>query len=528
VQILLVRPDASCHGPGGTPMMDRGWPSTSQFVPLPLATIAALTPAEHQVRIWDEEIQGSVQTQLQGAVDLVGLTGYGEALERAAQIGDACRARGIKVVMGGPGISADPYPAGDHLDSLFLGEAEVTWPAFLADLAAGRPAREYRAPAFSDLAQSPIPRWDNIADSLAERYFWGAAQINRGCPHRCEFCNVWIDFGRVIRHKPIPQVLQELANLRDLGMRRIILSSDNFMGDPRYAKALLEALIPFNHQGTPLAFVTETTIKGAQSDELLRLHADAGFTTLGIGLETPNRDSLKETRKYHNTKQDLVSDCRRISAHGMAVLGSLVVGFDQDGPDIFDRQFTFIQDALLVTPSLNLLKAIKGTDLYRRMQREGRLVPLSRLFPGQRLDEAKAQCNIVPAGMSRRQLYMGFLDLHERVWDWTNFRDRAVAFIDNVSYLPAPAAKPQALSAAHQLVDKMRKMPQADAATIDHILDYTLAKAPALVQRMVGLTMGQCMEAAALPRLRSALLHQIELERDWEDAGGLATLAEAQ
>jgi hypothetical protein len=74
----------------------------------------------------------------------------------------------------------------------------------------------------------------------------------------------------------------------------------------------------------------------------------------------------------------------------------------------------------------------------------------------------------------------------------------------------------------------MYKMPQADAATIDHILDYTLAKAPSLVQRMVGLTMGQCLEVAALPPLRGALLHQIELERDWEDAGGVATRAEAQ
>ncbi len=99
----------------------------------------------------------------------------------------------------------------------------------------------------------------------------------------------------------------------------------------------------------------------------------AGFYSVFVGIETPVVESLKETQKGQNTRRDLIDSIRKIQSYGMEVMAGFIVGFDHDPEDIFDVQTDFIRESAIPCSMVSLLTALPGTQLWRRLEREGRL-----------------------------------------------------------------------------------------------------------------------------------------------------------
>ncbi|MHC4258984.1 MAG: B12-binding domain-containing radical SAM protein, partial [Planctomycetota bacterium] len=404
------------------------------FVPLPIAAVAALTPDDFEVDLWDEPVHGPIDGSANlKSYDLVGVTGFVGHLPRANAIAALCRREGIPVVIGGPGVSKQPHFCQDAFDHLFLGEAEFIWPQFLADWKEGKARRVYRQVGGVDLALAPPPRWDSLAD-CAQYYRAGAVQTSRGCPFDCEFCDVRLLFGAHFRTKPIDNVLQEVANLEKLGFSALVFCDDNFVGSPRYAKELLRELISLNNSfRQPLRFAAEMSLNIARDEELLELLADAGFAEVAIGVESPNQESLKEAGKRPNYGRNVAEDIRKIQSYGIPVRGSLIAGFDHDGKDIFDQLFQFLQESCLTVPDFRALMAAPGTRMWMRFRKEGRLLDTD--TRGRFFGDA-ATTNIIPKTMTRTELQASVMDLKERVYDWDAFAVRAKGFVSQLKRRP--------------------------------------------------------------------------------------------
>jgi radical SAM superfamily enzyme YgiQ (UPF0313 family) len=174
-------------------------------------------------------------------------------------------------------------------------------------------------------------------------YANGCVQTTRGCPFDCEFCDVIYIYGRKPRHKPIDKVLDEIRVLQGYGMKTVFLCDDEFIGDPKYARELVERLIELNNSfPSPLSFRTQITMNVSKDAVLLEMMADANFDMFIIGIETPNQESLRETGKFQNIREDLVADIHKIFSAGIGIRPGMIVGFDHDGPDIFEMQYRFI------------------------------------------------------------------------------------------------------------------------------------------------------------------------------------------
>ena len=238
--ILLVSPDSDNESLWLTGEEERPGQVCNNMLPLGLATVAALTPPQIHVDIWDELVHGRIErnTRLARHYDLVGITGYKVHMPRCREIAAVFRQRGVPAAIGGPGVSGTPDAYRGDFDLLFVGEAEQIWPAFLADYARDGHRPEYHQIVKPELTDSPLPRWDSLRGDLS-KYAMGCVQTTRGCPFDCEFCDVISLFGRRARHKPIDRVLEEIRVLAGLGVSSIFFSDDEFIGDPRYAKALL-------------------------------------------------------------------------------------------------------------------------------------------------------------------------------------------------------------------------------------------------------------------------------------------------
>jgi radical SAM superfamily enzyme YgiQ (UPF0313 family) len=232
-------------------------------------------------------------------------------------------------------------------------------------------------------------------------------------------------YGRRPRAKTVPQVMAEIAECHRLGTTQIFIVDDNFIGNAKLAKDLLRAMGEWGRErGYPIDFNTEVSLNVANDGELLELMHAANFTTIFIGIESPRRDSLQETRKSQNLRGDMLSNLHRIQSYGIQVQAGMIVGFDADDESIFEEQLAFIQAARIPVSMTGMLQALPKTPLHARVMKEGRL-----------LDETTgdqfAFSNIRPTGMSSRRLYEGYRWLLTQLYDFDNYRTRTLAFLVN-------------------------------------------------------------------------------------------------
>lgn len=387
--------------------------------PLGLLTIAAMLPRDWELRLADLDIAPLPDSAILWA-DVVFLSGMIVHQDSAHDVARRCRELDRRLVAGGPLFTTnhEQFPEIEHF---VLGECESIIDELVHDLETGILRRFYRADSFPEVARTPIPRWD-LAD--LRRYAMMPVQFSRGCPHDCEFCDVIELNGRVPRTKSPSQVLAELDALHDRGWRGdVFIVDDNFIGKRREARELLEALVEWRaKRPIRMRFLTEATITLANDPRLLSLMVQAGFYKVFLGIETPELDSLRECHKLQNTRADLVDSIGKIQAAGLEVMGGFIVGFDHDGPDIFERQFAFIQRAGVVTAMVGILTALPRTRLYQRLRKEGRLLAES---AG---NNTQARCNFVPT-LGREALEHGYRELMRRLYEPRAYYRRACTLL---------------------------------------------------------------------------------------------------
>jgi radical SAM superfamily enzyme YgiQ (UPF0313 family) len=391
------------------------------YPPLGLATVAALTPEHYDITIVDEYVK-PIDFSIE--CDMVAMTGYTMHSQRIAEIVPKFKERGILTVGGGPYCSSHPDESQDIFDVVITGEAEEIWGKFLEDYEKGNQKRLYSAPGLPEMTSTPVPRWELVK---LEKYSSALVQTSRGCPYSCEFCDVITLFGQKSRLKPIEQVKKEVLELARHGVPEIFLSDDNFIGNRKFAKEVLKTLADINKtQKKPIRFMTQVTVNIAKDPELLDLMVEANFWMIFIGLETPSIESLKETGKAQNLNLDFAEAVRSIQSRGIIMTVGMIVGFDSDDKTIFKRQFDFLTQNSITIVLINMLSAFKGTALWIRLEKEGRLLP--ELESG----DTCLETNFIPRQMSREELQGSFAEYFKSLYSAENFYDRFAGFIDQL------------------------------------------------------------------------------------------------
>jgi radical SAM superfamily enzyme YgiQ (UPF0313 family) len=343
-----------------------------------------------------------------------------DSLRRVVEL---CKAEGKRVVIGGPYVTtgAEHLPQADHI---FLGEAETTLPEFVRDLERGAPKRIYQAAERPALSATPIPDF-HLAD--IRRYSAMPVQYSRGCPFQCEFCDIIEIYGRVPRTKSNEQMLAELDALLRVGWRGMVfIVDDNFIGNKRNVKRLLPVLADWSERhGRPFSFITEASVNLAEDDELLDGMRRANFRRVFLGIETPVEASLKEAQKGQNMRRNLLDSVRRIQSNGMEVMAGFIVGFDNDPDNIFERQIEFIRESAIPLAMVGLLNALPDTQLWRRLEREGRLLAES---TGNNTD---GSLNFVPR-MDAARLVEGYKSIMRAIYSPGEYYQRALDCLERV------------------------------------------------------------------------------------------------
>ncbi len=382
--------------------------------PLGLATLAALCPPDWDVEIVDENIES---IPLAPRADLIGICGMGVQFKRQRELLAYYRGKGYFTVAGGSYASLCPERYESVADAVICGEAEYIWKDFCRDFEAGSPRALYRETGVVSLADSPTPRFDLLQ---LDKYTTVTLQFSRGCPFRCEFCDIIVMFGRKPRWKSVDQVGRELDALRRRGIRSVFFVDDNLIGNKKAAKELLQFLCDYQaRHDYRFAFGSEASLNVAGDAELLRLFRAANFTWLFVGIESADPESLKEARKVQNLHEDILTSVRRIYAHGIDVLAGFIVGFDNDTLATFDLQHRFIVDSGIQAAMVGLLTALPRTPLYERLERDGRLIA-----DADNTDNTRLGTNFLPRRMEYGAMIAAYKTLYERLLSDQGIADR--------------------------------------------------------------------------------------------------------
>jgi radical SAM superfamily enzyme YgiQ (UPF0313 family) len=393
--------------------------------PLGLATLAALCPGDWDIQIVDENVES---IPLDPVADIIGVCGMGVQFPRQRELLAFYRSKGYYVVAGGSFASLCPERYEALADTVVAGEAEYIWPAFCRDYMAGEAKALYQETGVVSLADTPAPRFDLLR---LDDYQSVTLQFSRGCPFRCEFCDIIVMFGRRPRTKSLQQVGRELDLLREHGVRNVFFVDDNLIGDKPAAKQLLGFLADYQvRYDYRFRFGTEASLNMAQDDELLALFRRAHFEWVFIGIESPDVESLKETKKYQNTRQDMLSSVRQVYSYGIDVLGGFIVGFDHDTLETFDKQYEFVTQSGIQAAMIGLLTAAPKTPLYERLEKEGRLIP-----DANDSDNTKLSTNIIPKHMAYDDMIARYRELYGRL---LSNRGIAIRIRNKLRYLRSP------------------------------------------------------------------------------------------
>lgn len=356
MKILLVLPKSKGGFLGGVSSSGK-----AGFARLSLTTVASLISSDIDVRILDARVE---EVDYDAEVDLVGITGLTYEIPSAYEIADGFRSRGVKVVMGGIHVSSLPDEALRHADSLIIGEAELVWDRLIDDFKKGELKPIYRAESMLDLNNLAIPRRDLLNKDMYTSF--STLQATRGCPFTCDFCTVTNFFGNKYRLRPVEDVIAEVKGLPD---RRVILLDDNIVGRPRYAKELMKALIPLK-----IIWGSQASITLAKDDELLNLYSKSGGRYAFIGFESLSQENLKKLHKGWNTAKDYEKAIRKIHDAGIDIIGSFILGLDNDNTTSFMTILDFIKKNKIDAAMFNILTPFPGTGLYDRLEKEGRIL----------------------------------------------------------------------------------------------------------------------------------------------------------
>jgi len=335
--------------------------------PLALAVLNGLTPEYHNTQIVNDIVE---DIDFAGSYDLVAITAMTMQVERAYQIADTFRERGVKVIMGGMHPTILPQEAKQHADSVVIGEADNLWEHILDDCQSNRLQDFYQDESFPDLQRLVIPKWDNSNLGIYAKRIGTKLPVmpiftTRGCPFGCSFCSVTRFFGKSIRVKPISHVLKEIEST---GATDYFFVDDNITCNLDYSRELFQALA-----GRNLNWMSQISTTVMKNPEMIDLAAKAGCSGLLIGIESLNQSSLKTVNKGFNKVDQYEELIARMHRNGIKPFLSFIFGFDEDTLDQFKYTVEFCKKNKIGIATFWILTPLPGTELFEEMEAAGRI-----------------------------------------------------------------------------------------------------------------------------------------------------------
>ena len=401
MKIALLSPAGAMHRYNG--MFHKGLHSA----PITLALLAALIPKELEAEavIYDETAEA---IPLDLDADVIAITCITGTSSRCYKFADYFRSLGKIVLLGGVHPTLMPQEAAAHADAVLVGLGEKTFPEALLDIKNGSLKQIYYGNGCTDIANRPLPRKDLL--NKKKYITLNTVEAVRGCNHSCTFCAYPAAFGRRVITRPVEDVIAEIRSFKG---KEVVFPDVNLIADVRYAKELFTAMIPLKKWWMGL-----TTTAIGHNDELLDLFEKSGCKGILVGFESVNQETQAGINKGVNHVEEYKALMDKLHRKGIMVMGCFAFGADEDGPDVFKRTVELCIDAKIDLPRFSIITPFPGTEFYRELEAEGRIVEHD--FAMYDVEH----CVFQPKQMTKEDLEAGIAWAWKEAYSWKNIWKR--------------------------------------------------------------------------------------------------------
>jgi radical SAM superfamily enzyme YgiQ (UPF0313 family) len=356
------------------------------FMPLSLAILASVAPGHNYTftdMLWDD-------LDIEELVDIVGISVRQSAERTAFRIADQYREKAVKVVMGGPQASSNPFEAIKHADVVAIGESEKLWPVILEDFRQnqlkafyvcspevfdGNGHSVFQLEQLPEIRNLPKPR----RDLFKKKYSFDMVFASRGCPINCDFCSVSKLFGRTYRFKSVEEVVNEIKSFKGY----YYLIDDTVFGRPSTYDFYLSLYDQISSLKKIRYWTGQANLDAASHSkgrEVIRKAVKAGLVYAAIGMESINGEVLKKSgslskmgiKKEEDVIHKMKECIRFIQDQGILISGWFTIGYEEDDAETYYNTLEFCNE-MNVMPVFSPLNALIGTDLYLRLSKENKL-----------------------------------------------------------------------------------------------------------------------------------------------------------
>jgi radical SAM superfamily enzyme YgiQ (UPF0313 family) len=172
-----------------------------------------------------------------------------------------------------------------------------------------------------------------------------------------------------VRIVPVEAAIADIRNVRRHRLRPVIFWDDNLFNSKKWAQEFFTRL-----KDCRVTWIGQSTLLLANDPQMLKLAAESGCAGLFIGIESFSQASLAGTSKGFNKVKMYKEQCKRIHNFGIAIEAGIVFGFEHDDKDTFERTVETAIEIKLDLAAFSILVPYPGTELYRRLEREGRII----------------------------------------------------------------------------------------------------------------------------------------------------------
>ena len=334
--------------------------SKDALQPLFASAISANTPKNIEIKLYDDRIEDILVDE---SADLMGISIETFNAKRSYEIAADYREKGIKVIAGGFHPTILPDEVGMHADSVFLGDIENGWHEVITDLQKGTLKKRYESNRWNDTSI-------NFDRTIITKKHYGPIELvqwGRGCPYNCDFCSIKAFYGSKQTCRPLEELVAELKSLKK---KTVFFVDDNLYHDKERFIRFLNAIKPLK-----LKWTCQISINIANDEALLKLMKESGCFLVLIGIESFNKDNLKQMNKSWNSNGlSIETAIKKITDSGIFIYGTFIFGYDHDSPASFEECVNFAIRNKFFIANFNPLYPMPGTGLYNRLQSENRLL----------------------------------------------------------------------------------------------------------------------------------------------------------
>jgi len=335
--------------------------------PVYLATIA--NEAGIDVSILNENILGrKLRSDEIADADILCLSCMTATVERGKEIAweykNIRKIRGLEshTIIGGIHASMIPDDVVNDFDQVFIGEAETK----IVDLLNGElNDKIVHGEPLVDLDSLPTPNFKLIKGWRRIKTL--PIMTSRGCPYNCTFCSVTEMFGRGYRNKSVDRIIDEII---EYNTKQLFFVDDHFVVNKKHTRNLLDKMESNNIK---LKWSCQLRSDVSRDKELVAIMKARGCKTVFIGFESINPETLKELKK-NQTVEDIRNAVRVFKRNNIGVHGMFMLGGDKDDKDVFKATSEFCRSSGLSSVQYLILTPLPGTEFYRRIESEGRLL----------------------------------------------------------------------------------------------------------------------------------------------------------